>query len=206
MNKKVRIFLIRHGIPTQHCGKIILGQYDPPLSEQGRDEAGLAADKLVSEGAIVKRIYSSDLVRAVGTAEIIADRLGDVPVVPVIPFREMSMGEWDGELIEDIKAKFPEEFAKRGADICNYRIPGGEDFHDLRNRVIKEFYRIYKEAFQGAGEDPGDLVIVAHMGVLSVICDEMFGRKTGDSFLEGRFLTGSVTTVDVPDWIWNENG
>ena len=200
MDDRTRIFLIRHGQPEQHCGKIILGQYDTPLSETGEGEARQAAEKLLSEGARIKRIYSSNLLRAMQTAEIISGKLGIVPIIPIVPFREMAMGKWDGELIEDIKAKFPEEFARRGEDIRNYRIPGGENFHDLSERVLKEFHRIKKEDFQDAKEDPGDFVIVAHIGVLSVIIDDLKNRNTGDSFLDMDFPTGSVTVYDIPDW------
>jgi len=200
MDKKARIFLIRHGQPEQHCGKIILGQYDTPLSEIGKSEAETAAEKLAGEGARIKRIYTSDLKRAIQTAEIIAEKFGNVPVFQVAAFREVAMGEWDGVLIEDIKAKFPEEYARRGEDIINYRIPGGENFFDLNSRVIKAFHRIIKEDFQEADEDPGDLVIVAHIGVLSVLNDKFMNKNTGDSFLEIDFPTGSVTVYDVCDW------
>jgi broad specificity phosphatase PhoE len=200
MNNKTRVFLIRHGQPEQHCGKIILGQYDTPLSEPGKDEAGSAAEKLMSEDARVKRIYSSDLKRAMQTAEIIAEKLGDVPIIPVIPFREMSMGLWDGELIEDIKTKFPEEYAKRGEDIRNYKIPGGENFFDLDSRVMREFRRILSEEFPDVKEDPGDLVIVAHVGVISVLNDNFMNRTPGDSFLDKHVPTGSVSVYDISEW------
>jgi probable phosphoglycerate mutase len=200
MNNRARIFLIRHGQPEQHCDKIILGQYDTPLSDRGKDEAWLAAEKLGREGVNLKRIYSSNLKRAMQTAEIIAKKFGDIPVIPNMFFREMAMGEWDGVLIEEIKTKFPEEYKRRGEDMRNYRIPGGENFFDLNDRVIREFQRILKEDFQGAKEDPGDLVIVAHLGVLSVLNDNYWKRNPGDSFLEGHVSTGSITVYDAGNW------
>ena len=161
-SSNTRIFLVRHGQPVQHSGKIFLGQSDIPLSARGRGEAETAGDRLLALGARPKRIYASDLLRAKETADIIAGKLGDVPVITDILFREMAMGTWDGELVEDIKAKFPEEFEKRGDDLRNYRTPGGENFYDLRSRVTREFHRIFKEDFRNAmpdaaqGSDPGD--------------------------------------------------
>jgi probable phosphoglycerate mutase len=204
-----RIFLIRHGQPMQHSGKIFLGQADVPLSGRGKDEAAEAGNTLRRLGARPKRIYASDLARAKETADIIAEKLGGIPVVPDKLFREMAMGTWDGELIEDIKAKFPEEYEKRGDEPRNYRTPGGENFYDLSGRVLREFHRIFAADFRGAAggdkticaEDPGDLVIVAHLGVLTVLSEELLCDQTGFG-MSGGFPTGSVTAYETPEWLW----
>lgn len=206
-----RIFLIRHGQPLQHSGRIFLGQADVPLSERGKEEAAAAGDRLIRLGARPKRIYASDLSRAKETADIVSERLGGVPVVPDKLFREMAMGSWDGELIEDIKMKFPGEYEKRGDDPRNYRTPGGENFYELRGRVLREFHRIFTEDFREAKgeagyssvpdmEDPGDLVIVAHLGVLTVLSEEILHASAADGI--GGFATGSVTMYEIPEWLW----
>ena len=197
----VRIFLVRHGQPRQHSDKIFLGQADVPLSEHGKREAALASEKLLSFGAHPKRLYTSDLARAKETADIIAERLGGVPVIPDKLLREMAMGTWDGELIEDIKAKFPDEYEKRGEDIRNYRTPGGENFYDLHGRVTREFHRIFAEDFRDAKNDPGDLVLVAHLGVLTILLEELRPETPGESMFR-NFATGSVTMIETPEWLW----
>jgi len=196
---RARIFLVRHGKSARHESPIYLGQSDVPLSEHGRHEAAKAGEKLAKYDARPKRIYSSDLCRASVTAEIIAERLGGVPVILDKLFREMDMGSWDGELIEDIKTKFPGEYEKRGDDIRNYRTPGGENFYDLHGRVTREFHRIFTEDFAGE-EDPGDLVIVAHLGVVTSLYEELFSADADGGYWP-HFKTGSVTMVDVPDWL-----
>ena len=229
MNKRksdTRIFLVRHGQPKQHSGKIFLGQADVPLSDLGKEEALAAANRLVKLDANPKHIYTSDLARAKETAEIVAGKFG-VPVVPDKLFREMAMGSWDGELIEDIKNKFPGEYEKRGDDPRNYRTPGGENFYDLHGRVLREFHRIFSEDFRGfqrgkfRGEgspncvssiqddatfevdEPGDLIIVAHLGVIVALTEELLSTASDNK--AGRFFpTGSVTEIDAPDWLWPE--
>ncbi|MCL2111772.1 MAG: histidine phosphatase family protein [Clostridiales bacterium] len=201
-----RIFLVRHGKPEQHSGKIFLGQLDVPLSYKGRHEASLAGRALVASGACANRIYTSDLMRAKETADIIAEELGGLTVVPDKLFREMAMGAWDGELIEDIKKKFPEEYAKRGDDLRNYRVPGGESFYDLRGRVTREFYRIFESDILGVAgspdESPCDLIIVAHLGVVTALTEELDPEKYPPG--EPKFFdTGSVTMCKVPDWLWS---
>ena len=159
---------------------------------------------MADQGTRPPRIYSSDLSRAKETADIISERLGGVPVVPDKLFREMAMGAWDGELIEDIKKKFPGEYEKRGDDIRNYRTPGGENFYDLYGRVTREFYRIFEQDFRNADGDPGDLVIVAHLGVITALYEELSVAES-DRDRWPEFKTGSVTVLNVPEWLWERS-
>ena len=197
---KTRIYLIRHGEPEQHSGKIFLGQYDVPLSENGKHQASMAGDSLARRQARPKRIHTSDLLRARETADIIAEKLGGIPVMPDKLFREMAMGIWDGELIEDIKEKFPEEYAKRGDDLRNYRVPGGENFYDLYGRVTREFYRVFAQDIQNGGGDPGDLVIVAHLGVINALAEDLHKGSSGP-YRPKHFSTGEIVAIDVPEWL-----
>ena len=191
-----RLFLIRHGEPRQHSDRIFLGQTDVPLSERGREQAVAASDELVSLHCLPDRIYSSDLLRARETAEIISARFNGTPVINVAAFRELNMGVWDGELIEDIRRRFPDEYAKRGDNILNYRVPGGENFHDLRERVIRGFQRILREEFFPALRAGGrpDLVIVSHLGVIHTLIAELT-REDMNVVMRRRWPTGAVVQV-----------
>ena len=194
-----RLFLVRHGEPRQHGDRIFLGQTDVPLSERGRDEATTAGEELASLDCRPDRIYSSDLLRAWETAKIIAILFGGAPIAAVPAFRELNMGEWDGELIEDIRRRFPDEYVKRGEDILNYRVTGGENFHDLRERVTSKFQRILREEFfpaLRAGGNP-DLVIVSHLGVIHTLIAELT-REDMNAVMSRRYPTGSVVQLQLP--------
>ena len=188
-----RTFLIRHGKPRQNIDRIFLGQTDVPLSEHGREQAAVAGEELAGLHCLPGRIYSSDLLRARETAEIISARLGGVPIDDITAFRELNLGEWDGELIEDIRRRFPEEYARRGDDILNYRVPGGENFHDLRERVAREFYRILQDDFLSPTQpgDYHDFVIVSHLGVIHTLIAELT-HKDMNIAMRQRWTTGSV--------------
>ena len=190
-----RLFLVRHGEPRQHGDRIFLGQTDIPLSDRGRGEASAASDELARLQCMPDCIYSSDLLRARETAEIISARSG-VPITDVPAFRELNMGAWDGELIEDIRRRFPDEYVKRGDNILNYRVPGGENFHDLRERVIREFQRILREEFFPALRTGGsrDLLIVSHLGVIHTLIAELT-REDMNTVMRRRWPTGSVVQV-----------
>jgi len=195
--KRPRIVLVRHGEPVRGEGPVFLGQTDTPLSEKGRREAEDAGAEFIRLGIKSPVIYASDLKRAKETAQIIAEKLGEKSIIIEEDklLREMNMGSWDGELVSEIKAKFPDEYARRGEDIMNYRIPGGENFYDLSARVIREFYRLWRL------ERPRrtDLVLVAHYGVVLAVLKEITGD---DGVLAGKEIpTGSVTVIDAPDWL-----
>jgi probable phosphoglycerate mutase len=198
----LRLILIRHGQPQQHSGRIFLGQTDVPLSERGREEAAAAGEELVRLGVRPDHIYASDLLRTGETAEIIAERLGRAPVILDARFRELDMGTWDGELIEDIRRRYPDEYARRGEDMLNYRVPGGENFRDLRERVMEGFRCIAREV-SGASEASGessDLVLVTHLGVIHTLLEELTrdGEKGDDedAIRRRRYPTGSVLVLD----------
>jgi len=188
-----RLFLVRHGEPRQHSDRIFLGQTNVPLSDRGREQAAAAGEELARLNCHPDRVYSSDLLRARETAEIISARLGRAPIVDVAAFRELNMGVWDGELIENIRQRFPDEYIKRGNDILNYRVPCGENFNDLRERVVREFKRILREEFlptrRAAREH--DLVIVSHLGVIHTLIAELT-RKDMNAVMQRRRPTGTV--------------
>lgn len=87
------LLLVRHGETDWNADGRLQGQTDRPLSEFGRRQARRLADELVDEE--LGAIYSSDLVRARETAEIVAGRLG-MPVNLDPDLREKDWGTWEG--------------------------------------------------------------------------------------------------------------
>ena len=201
-DKEIRIILVRHGEPIQHRGKIFLGQTDIALSEKGIEEAKSAGQKLLEMDVIAEYIYTSDLLRAFETANIISEALGDTPVIKDKLFREMNMGSWDGEFIEEIKTKFPEEYLKRGEDIINYRMPGGENFYDLKGRVTREMWRLLTGDFAEsyAKGKSKDFVLVAHLGVMKSIVAEL-SLESEEAVWGDFYHTGSIKVLKAPEWM-----
>ena len=96
LSSRKRVILVRHGETQQHEEPMFIGQYDVPLSEEGRAQAetlgeeiaDLIADDVMAsrtwiEGISlgkeplppIENVWCSDLQRARETAEIIADRI-----------------------------------------------------------------------------------------------------------------------------------
>jgi probable phosphoglycerate mutase len=109
-----------------------VGQLDLPLSREGRHQARQWARYF--SGMALDEIYSSDLGRSVQTARVIAAGQGrEVQVLPAL--REIDLGAWDGLGFDELRAKAPAAFRRRGGDIAGFRPPGGESFRDVWQRV-----------------------------------------------------------------------
>jgi probable phosphoglycerate mutase len=121
------VLLVRHGASADHVEgesfELLEGQGDPPLSEMGRHQATLVADRLEREQ--IDAIYVSSLRRTGETAAPLAERLGLTPVVDA-DLREIFLGEWEGGLfrqkIVDQDPLALQMFAEQRWDV----IPGAE--------------------------------------------------------------------------------
>ena len=185
-----RFILVRHGQIEQHKEKIFLGQTDVPLSEKGREQAIEAADEVESLEICTDRIYTSDLLRASQTAQMI--RLGaDIDeLIPELGLREMNLGPWDGKFISEIRESMPEEYEKRGQNLMIYKMGhGSENFFDLQYRVCRTLADILKS------DDSRDIIIVAHSGVLRVIDNNLNGRDVAGEW--EKMSNGEVRAIEL---------
>lgn len=159
--KERQIFLIRHGETELSEKKRLIGQHDVALSTKGIDRSHQVGKWLQSFH--FDHLLCSGLNRTKQMAEIIASYV-DLTPQSMSELNEISLGEWDGLYIDDIKAKYPEEFDKRGKDIVHYQIAGGENFLALHTRIQRIFQDILKQE--------GNILIVSHAAVNRVIlCD-----------------------------------
>lgn len=86
---------IRHGQTDYNVSDLWMGSIDAPLNFQGRIQARNAAIDL--SRIVIKKIYSSPLLRAYETAQLIADKQNILPEIIVLPgLRERCFGELEG--------------------------------------------------------------------------------------------------------------
>jgi broad specificity phosphatase PhoE len=135
------LLLVRHGETDWNAEGRLQGHTDRPLNDYGRTQAKALADRLAGEGA--DAIYTSDLVRAKATAEIIGERLG-LTVVVDPDLREKDWGTWEG-LTGDERVHVEFE---------------GESTEDHRDRVMGAVRRIV------ARHPAQRVVVVTHGGSL----------------------------------------
>ncbi len=163
------IFLLRHGQIQGHEEKRFIGATDVLLDDTGLSQAGYWQKAF--SGFPLDTVYSSRLQRCDKTARRIA---GNMPVINTQALNEIHMGEWDGKTFEEIKAYRPEEFIKRGEDLCSYRLLGGESFQDLSDRVLPFFNPLAQKKEK--------MLIVTHAGVIRVILCHVLNLPLKDLF------------------------
>ena len=101
------LYLVRHGETEDNVRQIMQGQTQGELTEHGREQARQVADRLASKP--IDAIVSSDLQRAVQTAEIIAEPHG-LPINQTTLLRERDWGGFTGRFIPDLKDEvWPED-------------------------------------------------------------------------------------------------
>lgn len=161
------VYLVRHGESQFNLEKRMSGQLDPPLSSEGVDQSQALADRL--RAVPLTGIYTSALRRTVETAEPTAAIHG-LPIHPTTALNEMHLGVLEGRYRDarDPEAKVLWEERKR--DKRHYRIPEGESFLDLAERVKESLKKIL------TAQRGGIILIVGHRNTNRVLFGMLMQR------------------------------
>ncbi len=159
MFPETMLYLMRHGAIETSKEKRFVGQIDPPLSPDGREQSELQGRQL--RDIPFSRVWCSDLKRAYETAAIVCRDSG-LRLQPAPQLREINLGRWDGIAMSQIREAFPDLWQARGEDIGHFRPPGAESFSDLQQRAVPFIRHI-------ADQSAGNMLIVTHAGVIRVL-------------------------------------
>jgi alpha-ribazole phosphatase len=149
------IYLLRHGETVLAEPRRFVGHLDVPLSARGEAQCEQQALRLRTVG--LAAVYSSDLGRAVRSAQIVGAPHGLAPTtLPAL--REMDMGRWEGLTAADIEAREPEVFKDWMTRVGEYPFPEGEDVPRLVARAWPAFEAI------ATGHAGQAVAVIAHAG------------------------------------------
>ncbi|MBQ3639943.1 MAG: histidine phosphatase family protein [Clostridia bacterium] len=143
---KTTLIFVRHGQSKYNHSRKFTGQQDVPLTALGHDQAERTAVYL--DRFPITRIYSSDLMRAMQTAEPTAARHG-LPVIPKPQLRELYGGDWDGMPFDRLTKDYPELYRVLKTDVGNLHCPNGESTEELARRVSACVEEIVRENVGG---------------------------------------------------------
>jgi probable phosphoglycerate mutase len=163
-------------------------QWNPPLSEKGREQAALLAKRLLVMDLKPFRVYSSPLRRAAETAEAFAHEVG-VEVHFDDELVEAHIGGWEGKPFEEIIESDPGIVQHiRHQRAIWHRAPGAEQGDRFRIRV--------REAVEGhLSRHPSEnLLLFAHGGVINAFVGDVLGLGQEMFFLPENT---SLNTIDV---------
>jgi 2,3-bisphosphoglycerate-dependent phosphoglycerate mutase/probable phosphoglycerate mutase len=160
-----RLVLLRHGQTDYNVGGRMQGHLDSKLTETGVEQAIQVAPEIAR--LLPDRLISSDLRRAVDTADLVAAACG-IPVKHDARLRETHLGEWQGRTVAEIEKSWPGAIATWRSDPA-WAPPGGESRIDVVRRslpVIEELDEEYASV-----EPEVTVVLVAHGGLIAgLVC------------------------------------
>ena len=162
-----RICFIRHGETDWNVVKRIQGHTDISLNETGRAQALAMAFNAAHQR--FQAIYSSDLKRAVETAQLLAQR-EDQEVRLLPQFRERHYGLFQGMTAEEGALRYPEAYAHYVARDLDYDFETGEPLRAFAQRVADGIEWLVRHH---SGQT---IAVVSHSGVLDVIYRRATGR------------------------------
>jgi broad specificity phosphatase PhoE len=136
-----KLYLVRHGQSAGNAEGRFGGHGPTPLSELGHQQAELTAKTLAREK--IDAIYTSDLLRAVQTAEPLA-RLLDLPIVKTPAFRERHVGVLEGLTFDESKESFPKDYYALVNRNIHHVITKGESYRHLLRRATTELREILR--------------------------------------------------------------
>jgi 2,3-bisphosphoglycerate-dependent phosphoglycerate mutase len=155
---RTQVIIVRHGQTQWNIKLIRQGHLDSPLTERGIAQAKALGERLTRE--TFSALYSSDLGRAVQTAQMIAVATGH-KIVTDERLRERHLGIFQGLNGNEIREKYPEEYRLHRTLGPSYVIPGGES---VEQQVARNVAFLNEIAVKHVGET---IVVVTHGGVLS---------------------------------------
>ena len=180
------IFVVTHAQSFHHLEGKVGGWYDTGLTPDGREDAAAIADRLASIlGDRNVEVFSSDLLRASQTAEIIAERFGG-KVTETPDLREISYGAAEGQP----QAWLDERYVPAPDDNRMDHQVGIEGAETRREAAE----RVYRAVDQIVARPNATQIIVTHGFTLTlVICAWMKLPLDATGFASFPAGSGSIT-------------
>ena len=173
----MEIYLVRHTAPAVEKG-ICYGQSDIDVTASFLSEAAIIQQHLPAN---IVAVYSSPLQRC---SKLAAHLFPNHSIQLDDQLMEINCGMWEMKRWDDIPK---EEIDLWMEDFVNVRIPGGESYADLLERVSNSFNEVHQQ------HRPS--VIIAHGGVIRSILSHITGTQLKDSFSTFSLHYGCVVKI-----------
>ena len=137
----MNLVLVRHGQSKWNALNLFTGWKDPGLTDQGRQEANQAGQLIQSLNLDFDVMFTSALVRAQLTGDIILNIIKQthIPTVKNQALNERNYGDLAGLNKDDARAKWGAEQVQIWRRSYDIPPPGGESLKDTGERVMPYF-------------------------------------------------------------------
>jgi broad specificity phosphatase PhoE len=174
----VRFYLVRHGETIANNQGLVVGQWDSPLSDKGKEQAAALGRSQLMQSTIFWRKYSSDLGRTQETAHLIYPMENDAFILDA-RIREIAKGAR-----QEYPKTWDYERSVRERQGAGKEIPLLESSEDAWKRIADFIATILKEAHNEFGSASGsesadgssvtvNVLVVSHAGALRTLLQKM---------------------------------
>ena len=163
--ERTSITLVRHGETEWNVLRRLQGRQNSELTPYGLEQAELTAEALKNRNFDI--LYTSDLKRALVTAEII-NRYHNLEVKVDSTLSERNFGVMEGLTSGELQDKYPEVYSNYLVRKEDYQIPGGESLVVFTERVRQSMENIIRN-YKGKR-----ILIITHGGILDCVMRIIF--------------------------------
>ncbi len=166
----LRIYLARHGQNEDNAERLLTGHRNRPLTDLGRQQARELGQKMSELGIELDAIYTSPLIRAKETAQIVTDMLRLNHKVNVLDdLIERNFGVMTGRPIDEILALPEEDKLPAGRVTYFLRAEGAETFDLALIRAKRALEVIQRE------HESGTILLVCHADIGKMMYAAYYG-------------------------------
>jgi len=178
---------VRHGITEFNSARRFAGYSDVELSATGYRQVERLRDRLVDDK--IDAVYSSDLRRALVTAEVISSK-HKVDIATCPELREVNYGDVEGLTFDEIGHLYPEVAESIANFSLRLEFPGGESLEKFTERTSRFLDKLKRH------EPSQTILIVSHGGPLRVLVFCLLGIDLGH-WRQFRFENASLSIVET---------
>ena len=160
----MRLYFVRHGESTANLLREFSNSgSEHPLTAKGAEQARALASSL--SDVPIERVYSSPVIRAVQTAQTLADSL-HAPLELTEALREWNVGIYEGTTDPvgwKLHAQVQDDWFVRGD--YESRMPGGESYNEIRKRFVP----LIESLVQEKSDPDRNVALVGHGGLYTAM-------------------------------------
>lgn len=180
-------FLIRHGLTFWNHEHRYQGHTDIELNNEGIRQAQTLKKRFAMEK--FDAIYSSDLKRALKTAEII-NEIHQLPIQISSELREINFGVWEAHTYRELERDYPELLKIWLTKPELLHIPQGESFAMVRDRAVKLIRNIVLQYSNST------VAVITHGGTIAALICGLLGLSL-DNIRKYKHNNAAVTLLTI---------
>lgn len=168
----MNIFIVRHAESDNNIHGKFCTYTDGDLTPKGKLQAEYCKEEL--EHVKFDRVYSSHLIRAIKTAQIVG-KTDDVLIFEELG--EMHGGDYEAKTWDDIDKLHPDFHIRLVNSLSTMELPNGESYQNVKDRLLKF---INKELIDSKLDKEANILIVSHGITLRILINILMGKSDAE--------------------------